>query len=309
MKQIWKYLTGHLKEDFNLLHYVTVGALLAISLYTNYRIDFEDSFLDFQRGVTKFLYYFLFFSSAYYSVLITYTLFRGDKDFWKQRSFWIRSIFVLSLLSLDSSVPFLRPWINELARPQIQYWLYKVAVNLISVFLIFLPLMIFYFRNDRAEQHVYGLKPKHFDYSPYFFMLLIMLPLIVGASFHASFQQQYPMYKSTTAHEFLGVPEWWLAAAYEAAYGFDFITVELLFRGFMVIGMMHVLGRKGVLAMAATYCFLHFGKPPGEAISSIFGGYILGVIAYETKSIWGGIIVHVGIAWMMELVAFIGKAL
>jgi hypothetical protein len=34
----------------------------------------------------------------------------------------------------------------------------------------------------------------------------------------------------------------------------------------------------------------------------------LGVIAYETKSIWGGIIVHLGIAWMMEVIAFTQKS-
>ena len=94
-------------------------------------------------------------------------------------------------------------------------------------------------------------------------------------------------------------------AGYELAYGLDFVTVEFLFRGFMVIGMIGVLGRQAVLPMAVTYCFLHFGKPAGEAISSVFGGYILGVIALETRSIWGGIIVHAGIAWMMEIIAYV----
>ena len=115
------------------------------------------------------------------------------------------------------------------------------------------------------------------------------------------------MYKTSGAHIHLGVPEWVTAATYEIAYGLDFITVEYLFRGFMVIGMMSVLGRGSVLSMAVIYCFLHFGKPAGEAISSIVGGYILGVVAYETQSIWGGIIVHMGIAWMMEAIAFLHK--
>ena len=135
-----------------------------------------------------------------------------------------------------------------------------------------------------------------------------MLPILIAASFNSGFQHQYPMYKPSDAHTYLDVPEWVTVLGYEIAYGLDFITVELLFRGFMVIGMITVLGRSSVLAMAAVYCFLHFGKPPGEAISSVFGGYILGVIAYETKSIWGGIIVHLGIAWMMEIIAFIQKS-
>jgi hypothetical protein len=59
--------------------------------------------------------------------------------------------------------------------------------------------------------------------------------------------------------------------------------------------------------MAVIYCQLHFGKPLGEAISSIFGGYILGVISYQTKNIWGGVLVHVGIAWLMEVAGFFQK--
>lgn len=136
-------------------------------------------------------------------------------------------------------------------------------------------------------------------------MLQIMFPLIVGASFNGSFLEQYPMYKTTGAHLYLGVPEWVTVFGYELAYGVDFITVEFLFRGAMVIGMANVLGRGAVMAMASVYCLLHFGKPAGEAISSIFGGYILGVVAYETRSIWGGIIVHMGIAWLMETVAYL----
>jgi membrane protease YdiL (CAAX protease family) len=134
-----------------------------------------------------------------------------------------------------------------------------------------------------------------------------MLPVIIVASVNGSFLNQYPMYKNSSADEFLNVPEWVTTLIYEVAYGLDFVNVEFLFRGFMVIGMMSILGRKAVLAMAVTYCFLHFGKPAGEAVSSVFGGYILGVIAYETKSIWGGIIVHVGIAWMMEIVSYLSR--
>jgi membrane protease YdiL (CAAX protease family) len=117
------------------------------------------------------------------------------------------------------------------------------------------------------------------------------------------------MYKTSGAHGHLGVPEWITTAIYEVAYGLDFITVEYLFRGFFVIGMITVLGRGAVLTMAVLYCVLHFGKPPGEAISSIAGGYILGVVAYETRSVWGGVIVHMGIAWTMEIVAYLQRLL
>jgi len=94
---------------------------------------------------------------------------------------------------------------------------------------------------------------------------------------------------------------------FELLYGADFLNVELLFRGFFVVGMAQILGKHAVMPMVIIYCFLHFGKPAGEAISSIFGGYILGIIALNTRSVWGGIIIHVGVAWMMEAAAYVTK--
>lgn len=67
------------------------------------------------------------------------------------------------------------------------------------------------------------------------------------------------------------------------AYAWDFVSVELAFRGFLIIGMIKILGKGAVLPMAVTYAFYHFGKPAGETISSVFGGYILGIIALLYK--------------------------
>ena len=75
----------------------------------------------------------------------------------------------------------------------------------------------------------------------------------------------------------------------------------------LVLGMVKFLGKGSVYPMVAAYCFYHFGKPWGEAASSIIGGYILGVISLYTKTIFGGLMIHVGIAWMMEIVAAIQK--
>lgn len=170
-----------------------------------------------------------------------------------------------------------------------------------------LPFFVLYWIYDRNAKHLYGLAPKKFDVKPYFTMLAIMLPLIMAASFLPSFLNQYPMYEASRAHIQLAVPEWVTVAGYEIAYAINFVSIEFFFRGFLVIGMISLLGRGAVVPMACVYCFLHFGKPMGEAISSIFGGYILGVVAYETRGIWGGVTVHVGIAWLMELAAFTQK--
>jgi hypothetical protein len=307
MKKIWKYLVGHVDADFNAKQYALVFTLIAFVLCINYSFDFDDVILKRQRGLSKFVVYFLFYAVPYYVALS----FISDvgKNVFRNKTFWIKSLAGLSALSLDSSVPYLRDWVSVVFDPDMQLWAYKVIVNLVGALTILLPLGVIYNHYDRKEKHYYGLFPKRFDASPYFKMLLIMLPILVAASFLPSFMKQYPMYRISEAHTLLNVPEWLTIAIYEFAYGFDFITVEFLFRGFMVIGMMQFLGRRAVLSMVVIYCFLHTGKPLGEAISSVFGGYLLGVIAYETKSIWGGVIVHVGIAWMMEVIGFIQKAL
>jgi hypothetical protein len=74
-----------------------------------------------------------------------------------------------------------------------------------------------------------------------------------------------------------------------------------MFRGALVIGMAALMGRKAILPMVAVYCAIHFGKPLGETISSVFGGFILGALAYQTRHIWGGVIVHILIALSMEV--------
>jgi hypothetical protein len=71
--------------------------------------------------------------------------------------------------------------------------------------------------------------------------------------------------------------------------------------------MAKLLGKDAVLPMVATYVVLHFGKPMGETISSIFGGYILGILALYSKNIWGGIFLHGGTAFLMEIFAFLKK--
>ena len=92
---------------------------------------------------------------------------------------------------------------------------------------------------------------------------------------------------------------------FEFFYGLDFGSVELIFRGALVIGLSSLMGRSAILPMVVTYAFLHFGKPMAETIGSIFGGYILGVIAYYSRNILGGCVIHIGVALLMEVMALL----
>ncbi len=75
----------------------------------------------------------------------------------------------------------------------------------------------------------------------------------------------------------------------------------------MILAFVKYAGKHAILPMALFYCTIHFGKPLGECISSFFGGIILGVVTYHTRTIWGGLIVHLGIAWLMELGGYLGN--
>jgi hypothetical protein len=155
------------------------------------------------------------------------------------------------------------------------------------------------------NQNTYGLglfKPTG-QWKAYAMLWLLMLPLLVWASFQEDFIDYYPEFKPWRYQLLFGLDPWWLSPAYELCYAFDFLAVEWMFRGALGIGLALVLGRHAILPMVSCYAYLHFGKPMAEAIGSIFGGYILGVLAIRTGSIWGGCLVHIGIALSMDALA------
>lgn len=280
-----------------------VGIVLTLSMFYNYKVDFEDSFLDQQAGITKIFYFFLFYSFPFYTTLLLFAIVRKDFSFFTFR-FWLLSCLGFIIQAFDSSALYASN-VAHFFPSENFLWSFKVSNNLLSLFTTILPLVLLSIWLGHKQTHGFGLNNNLFDTQPYFQMLLLMLPVLVIASFLPGFLNQYPMYNSGNSIHNYPQPELLYASIYELAYGLNFISVELFFRGFLVIGLMSIAGRKVILAMAASYCFLHFGKPAGEAISSIFGGYLLGIIAYETKSIWGGVIIHIGIAWSMEIVAII----
>jgi hypothetical protein len=164
-------------------------------------------------------------------------------------------------------------------------------------------------RRYDPDQVLYGFKTKKMDWTPYLTMLLIMLPLIVIAATQPDFQAMYPKLKLIADVDSFNRLAWWQKLLFEISYGTDFFTVELFFRGFLVLAFVKWAGKDAILPMACFYCTIHFGKPLGECISSYFGGMILGIVVYHTRSIFGGLMVHLGIAWMMEMAGYAAHVL
>ena len=185
---------------------------------------------------------------------------------------------------------------------QLLYWPLRLFV--ITVILL-LP-----WRSFDKQQPFYGLSTKNFGWQPYAFMLVLMIPLVAVASTQPDFLSAYPKLKIV-----LPLPagaenlSWFYKLLFELSYGSDFFSIELFFRGFLILAFFKWTGKDAILPMVCFYCTIHFGKPLGECISSYFGGMLLGVVVYHTRSIYGGLIVHLGIAWLMELGGYLGNHL
>lgn len=316
MRKIWKILTSHLRSDFDARLYGTVFVFLAIAISINYTINLENGIIDKYTGKPiRILLYFSLYAFVYLSACWIVFSFKGTRHFFRSRNFWILTIAGLAILSTNVGFPFLATISNALTadQPYLFRWMYGVVNNSSNLFITTIPLLALAWWFDRqpgGKRENFGVQRDQVDLSPYWQLLAVVLPLVIMASFESGFRNYYPTYRryqvDFQAHEG-SWPNVVYALIFEFFYGMDFFNVEFMFRGLFIVGISQIIGPQAVLPMVSMYCVLHFGKPIGECISSAFGGYILGVVALHTRNVWGGVMVHMGLAWMMELVAFLGR--
>lgn len=127
-------------------------------------------------------------------------------------------------------------------------------------------------------------------------MFACFLPALVLASRSPSFRDTYPFYRLATRSSF----DLW---AWEALYAAQFLSLEIFFRGFMLNGLRRALGANAIFVMIVPYCMIHYGKPLPETLGAILAGLLLGTMAMRTRSIWGGVLIHVGVATTMDVLA------
>ncbi len=308
MKKFWEFFKDFHKTYFDWKLYTACILFISALIIFNYSLDFEDTYIDHFRG--KLIRNFMFMGYhllGYYGILLIIIIFRRGK-LKLSREFWIKSLLGFLILGID------RGYINyaELMRgffpPEVYWFYYKLAYNFISLFTILVPLLILKFIFDRKTgEGLYGLRLKGVDWKAYWILLFAMVPLVYIASFIPEFIDYYPVYKRAGGEAFSSfyhIPEYLSKIIFEFFYITNFLHTELFFRGFLIIGFTRLLGKDAILPMVATYAILHFGKPIGETISSVFGGYIIGILALYTRNIWGGVFIHGGIALLMEIFAF-----
>jgi membrane protease YdiL (CAAX protease family) len=74
---------------------------------------------------------------------------------------------------------------------------------------------------------------------------------------------------------------------------------EFLFRGYMLFGLEKSIGRNAIFVQTIPFVLLHLGKPFLETLFCIPGGFVLGYVAYRTRSFLPCFIIHFGIYAMM----------
>lgn len=312
MKKVLSYLKDYQKIHFDWKMYSVILVFTAICIAINYRFDFEDGVIDSYHGQPiKWLWMFLFHGAPFFIVCLILYAFGKKKEWLSSKSYWFKFFIGFGLLALDRSF-YGFDFLSELLHPREFPFIIRCVNWASSLILVVIPMLVLYpFLEKDETRNWYGLSWKKFDARPYLILLAISAVFLGLGSFLADISAFYPRYAGSGASLYLSndpsVSEWWLVTLYELSYGSNFISVELIFRGFLIFAFTRTLGGYAVLPMVVTYAFLHFGKPMGETISSVFGGYVLGIISYNSRNIWGGIFIHLGVAWLMELFGWLQR--
>jgi membrane protease YdiL (CAAX protease family) len=136
----------------------------------------------------------------------------------------------------------------------------------------------------RDKPRDYGIRLGH--WKPSIILILVCLAamalILYGASKMPEFRSYYSGYAKSWSELLLD------AALYMFAW-------EFLFRGYMLFGLEKSIGKSAIFVQAIPFVLLHFGKPFLETLFCIPGGFILGYVAYRTRSFLPCFIIHFGI--------------
>jgi hypothetical protein len=157
-----------------------------------------------------------------------------------------------------------------------------------------------FFSSVTSTPHLPSESPPRVSLRTYLWLLLAILPLVIGMSFSPTFQRTYPLYRQA-GRSLLELLLW------ELEYLSAFFAVEFFFRGYLLFGLRRAVASHAIFIAMLPYCMFHFSKPPAEALASIIAGIALGTLALASRSIWGGILLHTGVALTMDLSALIQR--
>ena len=277
--------------------------MLALIIYLNYYHSLEYNITNTgmswaARFAGSYFIYLVPFGTAYLLQLLFYK----ECSFFKNKWFWIILFTAPAIFSFRVNFDLQHPFIRKLWNGDEQLFWIHCSKWFTGIFTALIPVYIIWKIKDSKSMPFYGMKRLN-DTRPYLLLILFMLPLIALAATQPDFLRMYPRAQIVAGWQLH--PKNLYYILHEIFYSMDFITIEVFFRGFLIISLLQLCGKQCIVPAACFYCCIHLGKPMGEAISSFAGGLLLGIVSYNTKSIRGGLTVHLGIAWLMEIAGFI----
>ncbi|MEO6489303.1 MAG: CPBP family intramembrane glutamic endopeptidase [Ferruginibacter sp.] len=276
--------------------------MLVCIIYYNY---YEHNLISFHSndklggGLIRDYFIFLIpFSIAF----IIQSFFLNQFGHFNKKWFWIILFVAPAIFTLKMNFNLRHLFIRNIWKDDQQLFWLRCSKWFAGLFMVIIPVYVLWKLKDSPREPFYGTRRLR-NAKPYFLMILCMVPLIALAATQADFLRMYP--RASVVGSWDLHPQYAYYLLHEFFYSLDFITIEIFFRGFLIISLINISGAHCIVPAACFYCCIHLGKPMGEAISSFAGGLFLGIISYNTKSIRGGLIVHLGIAWLMEIAGFI----
>jgi len=134
----------------------------------------------------------------------------------------------------------------------------------------------------------------------YLLLLSPILVFVVIVSFGEDFVNHYPFYDHAGR-------SWLDFLLWELLYMSQFVFLEFFFRGFMLNALRPAIGANAIWVMCVPYMMIHLPKLALEATGAILFGLFLGILALQSRSIWGGVLVHAGVALSMDIAALLRK--
>ncbi len=196
----------------------------------------------------------------------------------KNRMLWGYDLNLLAVVGISTLVLVLeRYYPLRIDFPEATALIYYLLIPLAAAFLLF-----------RHKPWQYGIRIGRWRSS----IILIVVCLAAMAPF---------LYEASTMPEFrsyyrMDAVDWSDLLLNTALF---MLAWEFLFRGYMLFGLERSIGKSAIFVQTIPFVLLHLGKPFLETLLCIPGGFVLGYVAYRSRSVLPCFIIHFGMYLMM----------
>jgi len=164
----------------------------------------------------------------------------------------------------------------------------SVGVERVVLFLV-VPLVTLLLLGERPAEYGLRLGEWRVGLGVALVLALLATPVIVAVAILPEFVTYYGRTPADLPVALLG-------------NGIDVTAAEFLFRGFLMWTLVRLAGPMGVVLATFPFVFTHLGKPELETLSTFFGGMGFGWLAWRTRSVLYGALLHVYLISLIVLV-------